>query len=219
YSPLTLKVPHAVSVLLLQQKHAYMSPARHLSCKTVLLSQPHITIERCVTLNPATLLPTAEDGNPHDCVAETDKTMAARADLRDMPFPAVVLTIFVDGSSKKNLDGSTATAYTVVTAENTLKAQPLLPHYSAKAAELSALIALRTHTHAKDPVSLGNHKADEAAKQAALQQPSDTFTIEELDLTILKDMQHQAPKHEKRLWLKHGAKQTDEGLWENGNMP
>ena len=46
---------------------------------------------------------------------------------------------------------------------------------------------LRIHT-CKDPVSLGNHKADKATNQAALQQPSDTYTIEELDLTILKDM-------------------------------
>ena len=52
---LKLKVPHAVSVLLLYQKHAYMPPARQLSCMTGLLSQPHITIERCVTFNPATL--------------------------------------------------------------------------------------------------------------------------------------------------------------------
>ena len=66
-----------------------------------------------------------------------------------------------------------------------MNTQLLLPHYSAQAAELIALIA---HTHAKDPVSLGNHKADKATNQAALQQPSDTYTIEELDLTILKDM-------------------------------
>src|SRR4029434_8106691 len=76
----------------------------HVTSQTLILhdcfvSQPNITIERCVTLNPATLLPTAEDGNPHDCVAETDKTMAARADLRDIPFPEADLTLFVDGSS------------------------------------------------------------------------------------------------------------------------
>src|SRR4029434_9350158 len=59
--------------LTLKVLHAYMSPARQLSCMTVLLSQPHITIEHCVTFNPATLLLTAEDGNPHDCVAKTDK--------------------------------------------------------------------------------------------------------------------------------------------------
>ena len=35
---------------------------------------------------------------------------------------------------------------------------------------------------------MGNHKADKATNQAKLQQPSDTYTIEELDLTILKDM-------------------------------
>ena len=33
-----------------------------------------------------------------------------------------------------------------------------------------------------------SQKADKATNQAALQQPSDTYTIEELDLTILKDM-------------------------------
>ena len=68
HSPLTLKVPHA-----------YMSPARQLSCMTVLLSQPHITIEHCVTFNPATLLLTAEDGNPHDCVARTDKNYGSQS--------------------------------------------------------------------------------------------------------------------------------------------
>ncbi|MCI5136121.1 MAG: hypothetical protein D3920_13865 [Candidatus Electrothrix sp. AW2] len=66
-----------------------------------------------------------------------------------------------------------------------MNAQPLLPHYSAQAAELIALIPAHTQ---KDPVSLGNHKADKATNQAALQKPSDTYTIEELDLTILKDM-------------------------------
>ena len=45
----------------------------------VLLSQPHITIERCVTFNPATLLLTAEDGNPHDCVAKTDKNYGSQS--------------------------------------------------------------------------------------------------------------------------------------------
>lgn len=71
HSPLTLKVPHA-----------YMSPARQLSCMSVLLSQPHITIERCVTFTPATL------GHRGQI-----KTMAARAYLQDMPFPKADLTI------------------------------------------------------------------------------------------------------------------------------
>ena len=91
--------------------------------------------------------------------------------------------MFVDGSSKKNLDGSNATGYAVVTAEKTLKAEPLPPHYSAQATKCTDC----SHT-CKDPVSFGNHKADKATNQAKLQQPSDTYTFEELDLTILKDM-------------------------------
>lgn len=57
YHSLKLLVPHAVHALLLQTNMSFMSPARHLSCMTLLLSQPHITVERCTTLNPATLLP------------------------------------------------------------------------------------------------------------------------------------------------------------------
>uniref|UniRef100_A0A674N3E2 Reverse transcriptase/retrotransposon-derived protein RNase H-like domain-containing protein n=1 Tax=Takifugu rubripes TaxID=31033 RepID=A0A674N3E2_TAKRU len=38
YHELTLLVPHAVSILLLQSKIAFLSPARHLSCMAVLLS-------------------------------------------------------------------------------------------------------------------------------------------------------------------------------------
>ena len=53
--PLTLKVSHTVDALLTQTKIAFMSPARHVNCMTILLSQPHLTIERCTTLNPATL--------------------------------------------------------------------------------------------------------------------------------------------------------------------
>ena len=68
FHPLTLKVAHAVTVILLQNKTSYLSPSRHLSCMTVLLSQPHLAVERCTTLNPSTLMPTAQDREPHDCI-------------------------------------------------------------------------------------------------------------------------------------------------------
>lgn len=63
FHPLVLKVPHAVSALLLQKKIAYISPARHLSCMAVLLSQSHLTNERCTILNPSTLMPTSWERN------------------------------------------------------------------------------------------------------------------------------------------------------------
>ena len=70
FHPLTLKVSHAVAVILLPNKISLLSPSRHLSCITVLLLQPHVGVKRCVTLNPSTLLPTAQNGEPHDCMSE-----------------------------------------------------------------------------------------------------------------------------------------------------
>lgn len=70
FHPLVLRVPHAISVILLQDKISYLSLARHLSCMTTLLGQPHITIERCTTLNPSTLMPAPTEGDPHDCIAQ-----------------------------------------------------------------------------------------------------------------------------------------------------
>lgn len=139
FRPLTLKVPHAVAVLLLQNKITYMSPARHLSCMAVLLSQPHLTIERCTTLNPSSYLPTADEGTPHDCVAETKSRVLPRVDLADTLFADADVTMFVDGSCKKNLDATNATGYAVVTNDANLKSEPLPSHFSAQAAELIAL--------------------------------------------------------------------------------
>ena len=282
FKPLTLKVPHAVSVLLLQSKITFMSPARHLSCMTVLLSQPHLTIERCNTLNPSTLLPTAMDGEPHDCVAETERKVSARQDLTDVPLEDADIVMYVDGSCKKNPDGTTATGYAVVTQDTILKSAPLPSHLSAQAAEIIALteacklgkdkkvtiytdsnyafstthvfaqqwknrgmvtstgktilhkdlilqlleaiqlpskIAIckcAAHTKGTDPVSMGNQKADDAAKAAAQIKQHETLItcdISHLNHDILKDMQSTAPPRERATWKTNDAKQDDQGLW------
>lgn len=100
YHPLTLLVTHTVSILLLQSKIAFLSPARHLSCMAVLLSQPNLTIKRCTTLNPATLMPTAEDGTPHNCLEKVTQTVLPRPDLKDEALTGGEVW-FVDGSSRK----------------------------------------------------------------------------------------------------------------------
>ncbi|XP_055358840.1 uncharacterized protein LOC129603100 [Betta splendens] len=138
YHQLTLLVPHAISILLLQEKIKLLSPARHLSCMAVLLEQPHMTIERCTVLNPSTLMPTEIDGEPHDCLVECSKVTKPRPDLQDDPIPGSVF-IYVDGSSTKSESGKTQSGYAVVTDTETLKAEPLPPHYSAQAAEIIAL--------------------------------------------------------------------------------
>jgi len=95
FHPLTLKVPHSVSALLLQTKMTFLSPARHLSCMSILLSQPHLKIERCTVLNPATLIPTPDDGESHDCEALAEQTAKSRPDLKDTPLSEGE-TLFVD---------------------------------------------------------------------------------------------------------------------------
>ncbi len=67
YSDLTLMVPHAVSMILQEQRTSHLSTARWLRYHTILLDMPNVTVKRCTTLNPATLLPTEEDGQEHHC--------------------------------------------------------------------------------------------------------------------------------------------------------
>lgn len=65
------------------------------------------------------------------------KLVAARPDLSNTQLEENDLILFVDGSSKKNSDGTNSIGYAVVTLTETLK--PLPEHYSAQAAELVAL--------------------------------------------------------------------------------
>jgi len=140
YSDLTLLVPHAVSLLLLEQKTAHMSAARWLRYNTVLLEMPNVTVKRCTVLNPATLLPTADDGEPHDCVALTNEVCSPRPDLQDIPLQNPDLELFVDGSAFRDQEtGQNRVGYAIVTLHDTVKAEPLPRHLSAQAAELVAL--------------------------------------------------------------------------------
>lgn len=59
--PLTVHVPHEVHALLMQAKTSHLTPARLLSYQHVLLTLSHVTLARCATLNPASLLPTPDD--------------------------------------------------------------------------------------------------------------------------------------------------------------
>lgn len=138
FHPLTLLVPHAVDILLLQTKMQFLSPARHLSCITVLISQPHIVIKRCNTLNPATLLPNENDGEPHSCTEQTDQLVLPRPDLQDTPLNEGQVW-FVDGSCYKDNSGKTITGYAVVSKDQVIEAKQLPNTHSAQAAEIIAL--------------------------------------------------------------------------------
>lgn len=273
FHPLTLLVPHSVELLLTSTKMSFLSPARHLSVMTILMSQPHLTIKRCSTLNPASFVPTEDDGEPHDCVKDTEQTCKPRADLSDEPLTEGE-TWFVDGSCSKDQRGTNMSGYAVVSLTEVIEARKLLNHYSAQQAEIIALTracelakdkavtiytdsqyafstlhcfaaqwarrgmktasgqpvrhaallkALLTavqlpkavaickcaaHTKGNDPISVGNDRADRAAKAAARSETT-LLTSQEvkplLTTDVLQDMQKHAPTAEQKQWLTAGA--------------
>lgn len=71
YAPLTLLVPHSVSLLLSEQKSSHLSASRWLWYHTTLLEMPNITVKHCTVLNPATLFPSTDAvaDEPHDCAS------------------------------------------------------------------------------------------------------------------------------------------------------
>ncbi|XP_024908605.1 uncharacterized protein LOC112486396 [Cynoglossus semilaevis] len=105
---------------------------------TTLLSQPHLTVIRCTTLNPATLLPTSQDDEPHNFLDCSLTTYSPRPDLSDQPVPDS-LWLFTDGSSVKDTFGVTCTTYAVTTLTSVLLSDTLPSSYSAQAAELKAM--------------------------------------------------------------------------------
>eukprot|EP00079_Xenopus_tropicalis_P020084 XP_012810602.1 PREDICTED: protein NYNRIN-like [Xenopus tropicalis] len=139
YHDLTVLVPHAVHALLLQDKFSLLTPARLLFCTATLLGQPHLTVQRCSVLNPATLLPSTHTASAeHDCLDNTQVSFLPRPDLKSEPL-SVGTTVFVDGSASKDPAGTNKVAYAVVTHTDVLEALPLPSSYSAQAAELYAL--------------------------------------------------------------------------------
>ncbi|XP_073399116.1 uncharacterized protein [Dendrobates tinctorius] len=126
---------------------------------------PNVTLKRCTTLNPATLIPIVEDskgggegqGKPlflqnlteeelfdvyheHDCMALMAQETAGFSHVSDVPLANPDVELFIDGSRSIGEDGRFYTGYAVVTQYEVVKAEPLAPHMSAQEAELTALI-------------------------------------------------------------------------------
>jgi len=99
---LTLLVPHAVSMLLLEQNTCHLSAARWLRYNTCLLDMPNITVKCCNVLNPATLLPIPGDGDEHNCVAVVNAVCSPRVDLKEIPHENVEMKLFVDAVLSQN---------------------------------------------------------------------------------------------------------------------
>uniref|UniRef100_A0A669AYP5 Gypsy retrotransposon integrase-like protein 1 n=1 Tax=Oreochromis niloticus TaxID=8128 RepID=A0A669AYP5_ORENI len=136
---LTVRVPHAVTSILLQAHLPFLTHARQLSYVGILLSQSHINIVRCGPLNPSTLLPTPTEGKTHCCVEKLEEETKPRADIYSTPQEGFI-DIFVDGSASKNALGRNCVGYAVTTTNTIVEARALPHTYSAQSAELTAVI-------------------------------------------------------------------------------
>ncbi|KAM9591153.1 uncharacterized protein ACIBXB_006066 [Morphnus guianensis] len=137
--PITVFVPHAVSSLLENKGHHWISPSRLAKYQAVLLEQDDVAISVTSALNPATLLPISESSElHHDCLTTIEQVYSSRPDLRDEPLPDAELELFTDGRSFV-LKGRQKAGYAVVTSTQTLKAKSLPNNTSAQKSELVAL--------------------------------------------------------------------------------
>ncbi len=120
----------AVSMILQEQRTSHLSTARWLRYHTILLDMPNVTVKRCTTLNPATLLPTEEDGEEHHCCLS----------VLDTPLENCDNVLFVDGSASKDPQtGLNKVGFAVTTEFEVVKSGKLPSNYSAQGAELVAL--------------------------------------------------------------------------------
>ncbi len=131
----------AVSMILQEQRTSHLSTARWLRYHTILLDMPNVTVKRCTTLNPATLLPTEEDGQEHHCcLSVLEQVCTPRPDLLDTPLENCDNVLFVDGSASKDPQtGLNKVGFAVTTEFEVVKSGKLPSNYSAQAAELVAL--------------------------------------------------------------------------------
>ena len=93
-----------------------------------------MTVKRCTSLNPATLLPGPEDGEPQCCDAELQQICDPRVNLSDVSLTNPDFVFYVDGSASRDPDtGLSKAGYAVVSDHEVILSAPLPSHYSAQA--------------------------------------------------------------------------------------
>uniref|UniRef100_A0A8C4SEC9 RNase H type-1 domain-containing protein n=1 Tax=Erpetoichthys calabaricus TaxID=27687 RepID=A0A8C4SEC9_ERPCA len=118
--------------------NAFFSIPVAIHYQNVLYTLSNVTVEKCSTLNPATLLLTEEDREPHDCHDEIAKVIKPRPDLHETLLYNGEL-IFVDGCSLRLENGTPSTSYVVVKGGHLLEANRISSNLSTQAAELIAI--------------------------------------------------------------------------------
>ncbi|XP_073529791.1 uncharacterized protein [Phyllobates terribilis] len=131
---LVIQAGHDLSAVLQQTFPKHLTNQRHLRLQCSLLLPSNITFTRCLTINPATLLPPSrgegEEGEgplvePHDCIKILQEETSAPENMVAHPLA--------------DPQGKFHTGYAVTTDLTVLKAEALPPYMSAQEAELVAL--------------------------------------------------------------------------------
>lgn len=136
-------VGRAVAALLLQRSTQHLTNERLTKYEQILLLEPSVNLQKCSSLNPATLLPMGESEKEsaeesHDRVSDIAAVSSVRPDLQDFPLEEVDCNLFTDGSAKRDEAGHLRVGYAVV-AEGTHVLEAAASRISAQAAELFAL--------------------------------------------------------------------------------
>lgn len=77
---------------------------------------PNITVKKCTVLNPASLLPTAANDEPHDFIAAISGICSSRPEQQDTPLANFNLKVFVDDLVSRIPDTSeNKVGYVVIT--------------------------------------------------------------------------------------------------------
>lgn len=137
-SPLTVMIPHDALTLITREAHRHVTGTRE--AKYVLtLTAPHITLKRCSVLNPATLLSTKDDGDPHNCIDIISCSSKPRPDLSETPISNSELVFYTDGSAYRE-NGVPCAGYAICDDFSIVESAALPPSSSAQVAELYALM-------------------------------------------------------------------------------
>ena len=120
--------------------HKWLSTSRITQHQGLLWENPHVTIELCQALNPATLLPVGKGGPSHNREAILE-VYASRPDLRDQPVPDPDWAPDADGTRLVK-QGQRLSGCAVVTEKTIAEAGSQPSHWSAQRAELRALLCV-----------------------------------------------------------------------------
>ena len=162
------------------------------------------------------MLPTPDDGAPHDCAAVLEQVCTPRPDLLDAPLANSDMTVL-------GLQYVVHITLCCLVPSLNMSLLKLLRLIALTVSDLLDAILLPTavwvskcaaHTNSERPVAYGNARADAAAKQAANSFPVFTsLSLQAEDsLTDLQAVQTFASADEKHIWSSVGATHTD-GVW------